>query len=164
MGLSSFRKSVASLGTTAAMSLVPQMAAAGEQSNHAVLGTEVSAHSLMAYGGYFHEAAHHLSIGVSGGLGKDFHGGTVGALEGLIAYHKTLSRAVAHGVFGVLEAGGGAEMDSGEHGVHFEPIAKATGLVGIQVSEALGIFAGPNYVATPDTHHWSISAGAVFGF
>ncbi len=158
-------KTLTTLGAAAVLNLVPATAQAGGHHNHVVLGVEANNQNAMAHGGYFYEIGGHVSLGVAAGLGKGFHGETVGAVEGLVAYHKTLTQAFGKNIFGVVEGGGGVEMVSdGVHGRHFAPVLKLTGLVGIQVSEALGIFAGPNYMRTPGANHFSGSVGAVLGF
>lgn len=157
-------KTLTSLGTAAAITLAPEVAQSNEHHNHAVLGVEANNHNVMAHGGYFHEIGGHVSMGVAAGLGKGFHGETVGSVEGLVAYHATLSRAVAQGVFAVLEGGVGLEVASTEHGTHMEPVVKITGLAGVQVTPSVGVFVGPSYIRTPDANHWSVSAGAVLGF
>ena len=160
----SLGKTLTSFGAAAAIALAPKVAQSNEHHNHAVLGVEANTHSVMAHGGYFHEVGGHVSLGLAAGLGKSFHGETVGSFEGLVAYHATLSHAVAEGIFAVLEGGAGLEVASVEHEVHMEPVLKATSLVGVQVTPTVGIFVGPSYIRTPDANHWSASAGVVLGF
>lgn len=157
-------KTLTSLGTAAAITFTPEVAHAGEQHNHAVFGVEAGPRSVMAHGGYFREIGGHVSTGIAAGLGKGFHGETVGAIEGMVAYHKTISHGIAKGVFVVFEAGGGLEMVSTERGLRVEPIAKGTGLLGVQLNNTVGVFAGVNYGRTPDANHGSVSVGTVLGF
>ncbi len=158
-------KLLTSFGAAAVVNLAPVAAEADGHHNHVVLGLEANTHNAMAHGGYFREIGGHISLGGAVGLGKSFHGETVGALEALVAYHKTLSQSVADGIFGVIEGGGGVEMVLDDlHGAHFEPVAKVTGLIGVQVNDTLGIFGGVNYIRTPDANHWSGSVGTVLGF
>lgn len=158
--LSSVGKTVASAGAAAAIGLTPSAAKAGEQHNHAVLGVESTKHSSMFHGGYFREIGHHLSLGLAAGVGADYHGSPVGSAEAVLAYHKT----VRGDIFGVLEAGVGAEVLKGGHGVHAAPVAKLTGLLGYQATPSVGVYVGPSVVRVPGSTDVSLSVGTVLGF
>lgn len=159
-----FGKTFTTLGTVAALGLAPEIAEAGNHHNHAVLSFEGGQHGAMIHGGYFREVAGHLSVGVTAGLGKGFHGENIGSLGAMVAYHKTISRRVARGVFGVIEGGFEAEAISDTHGSTVEPAVKATVLGGVQVTDSLGVFLGGNYKHNLDVDDWSGSAGAVLSF
>lgn len=162
-------KTLASLGAAVAIGFAPE-AEARERHDHAVFNVEASNHKVTANGGYFHEIADHFSLGLAVGGGTNFQGHPVGAAEGLVAYHKTLSRRVAQGVFGVLEGGGGVEAVVDPRGAHFELVARSTVIVGLQVNKALSVFTGVNHTWTSDSAHmptsdlnnWSVSVGTVF--
>ncbi len=156
----SFGKILSSVGAVAAIGLSHGSASAGEKHNHAVLGVESTKHNSMLHGGYFREIGHHLSLGLAAGVGADYHGSPVGSAEAVLAYHKT----VRGDVFGVLEAGVGAEVLKGGHGVHTAPVAKLTGLLGYQATPSVGVYAGPSVIRVPGSMDVSLSVGTVLGF
>lgn len=180
-------KTLASLGAAAAFSLTPAVSQAengqsGEAKsvhhakeshhNHLIFGVEGAAHVSYIRAGVFHELGMggHLSLGIEGGLGLDYQSppssspvprnlSAAASLDVLAAYHKTIKDKI----FGVVEAGVGVELVKGSHGIHAAPVAKATGLVGYQLTDSLGVYIGPGVIRSPSATDVSVSVGAVFG-
>lgn len=124
--------------------------------NHVALGVEADSHKALSHILYTRELMDHWSVGAAVGLGSDYHGKFAGGAEAVGTFHKTVHKPF----FVVGEVGVGAELVNS----HIIPIAKITGLVGVQVNDALGVSIGPSVVATEHGIQPAVAANLAIGF
>lgn len=136
--------------------LLPSQVEAGDHHNHLALGVEADAHKTLSHILYTRELMDHWSVGAAVGLGTDYHGTFAGGAEAVGTFHKAISKPF----FVVGEVGAGAEFI----GSHVTPIVKVTGLIGVQVTDALGISVGPSVVATKHDVQPAVAANLAIGF
>ncbi len=124
--------------------------------NHLVLSVEAQRHVMLSHILYTRHLVKNVSLGASVGLGADHNGNLAGGVEAVLAYHKTIRKPI----FGVAEVAGGAEFI----GSHISPIAKLTGLVGVQLNDVLGVSVGPSIIVAKNDIQPAASAHLAVSF
>lgn len=136
--------------------LLPSQAKAGDHHNHVAVGVEADAHKALSHILYTREVVKHWSVGAAVGLGADYHGKFAGGVVGVGTFHETFAKPF----FVVGEVGAGAEII----GDHIAPIVQVTGLIGVQINDALGVSIGPSVVATKHDIQPAVAANLAIGF
>ncbi len=124
--------------------------------HHLAIGAESDGHKTLGHILYTHELVDHWSIGAGVGLGSSYRGRFAGSGEIVGTFHK----GVVSPIFVVGEAGAGVEFV----GNKVDPIAKLTCLIGVRLSDTLGLAVGPTVIATPSGVQPAGTANLAIGF